>query len=570
MARQRYRGNTLAGSFPLLSSFAGQTVIIPGIDQFYMRGSQVDNSQGIPEVVFMENVMPMVNGLQSVGFTGKITGSGGIREDFDKAFYLRDSNEIRTLYVPANGKNYTYDFASFNWNSQPIDVPYDTHVSLANIKGRQFVCYANHFHFEWNGESLQQVEFTGLDVTQIRGIVAASAYLVAYTEDKILWSSILEPTDFIPSQENFAGSTDVLSLKGNIVTCTPISDGFIIWTTANAVVAQYTANSRFPWTFKEIAGSAGIDSAEKVSNNTTDIYQFAASVAGIMTLNKSQATLIWPEVTEFFACRRYESFNYSTKRIEEFNINNALRVKLSFIASRYVVLSYGDGELTHALVFDSALKRWGKIRINHVDCFEFIDKPTYFESGSGLRYVDLVGTYEAQTQTYAQYGHLVIGPPLRYVDLIGTYADQVRPYIEYGGPLIPGVFVDTGQEPLKSIGFLQKDGAVKVLNFDLPVIETGSVLILGKYQLTRGRMTTLQELWLENISSEKTTTVTILRSLDGLNISSRAALYKDKKVSQGRLQRYLGGGTFMNCMLQLEGNFDLNSLEMVFSPAAYR
>lgn len=471
MARQRYRGNTLAASFPLLSTFAGQTIIIPQIDQYYMRGvAGTTNEPGIPAVVFMENVMPMSNGLQSVGFTQKITPN--IENDYDRAFYLRDSNEVRTLYVPASGKNYTYDFTTFHWNSQPISVPFDTFVSVANIKGRQFVCYANHFHFEWNGSSLDEVDFLGLDPTLIRGIVTGGPYLIAFTEDKIFWSSILEPTDFVPSLENFAGSEAVLSLKGQIVTCTPISNGFIIYTTANVVVAQYTANSRFPFTFTEVAGASGIDNPEKVSDNSTDIYQYAATVAGIITLNRTQAVQIWPEVTEFFAARRYESFNFLTKKIEEFNINDSLLIKLNFIASRYVVLSYGENSLTHALIYDATLKRWGKIKISHVDCFEFVDRPTFTVSGSGIRYIDLVGTYENQlTTTYAAYGHLIVGPPLRYVDLVGTYAEQLLTYAEYLGPAIQGVFIDAGQEPLKSIGFLEKDGSVKIVNFDLPAIE---------------------------------------------------------------------------------------------------
>lgn len=569
MARQRYRGNTLAGSFPLLSSFSGQTVIIPQIDQYYMRGGQIDHQTGIPEVVFMENVMPMANGLQSVGFSQKIIG--GLEEDFDIAFYLRDTNERRTLYVPANGKNYTYSYSGFRWIAQPLPVPFGTHVSVANVKRRQFVCYANHYFLRWDGQELFEIDFAGLDVTQIRGLVAANAFLIAYTEDKILWSSIIDPTDFVPSAENFAGSTDVLSIKGNIVTCTPIADGFIIWTTANVVIALYTANNRFPWAFKEISGSAGIDSAEKVTDNSSDIQQFAATVAGIMTFNRSQATQLWPEITEFFASRRYESYNFTTKKIEEFNINDALLIKLHFVGARYLVLSYGEISLTHALIYDIGLKRWGKIRIDHVDCFEFIDQPSYLLLGRGLRYVDLIGSYETQTQTYEGYGHLIIGPPVQYQDIVGTYEEQNFSYLAYGGQAIPGVFLDTGQQPMKNIGFLQADGAVKVINFDLPAIETESVLILGRYQLQRGRMTTLHEVWIENVSTEKTSKLGILKSFDGFNNQPKEYLFKDQETSRGRLQKYFDDGEpFMNCILQLEGNFDLNSLEMVFSPAGYR
>lgn len=84
-------------------------------------------------------------------------------------------------------------------------------------------------------------------------------------------------------------------------------------------------------------------------------------------------------------------------------------------------------------------------------------------------------------------------------------------------------------------------------------------------------MTTLHEVWIENVSGEKTSKLAILRSFDGYNSLPKEYLFKDAEISKGRLQKYFSNGEpFMNCMLQFEGNFDLNSLEMVFSPAGYR
>jgi len=49
---------------------------------------------------------------------------------------------------------------------------------------------------------------------------------------------------------------------------------------------------------------------------------------------------------------------------------NGMLVKIAIVASRYLVISHGIQELTHMLVYDTALRRWGKLRKKHVAVFE--------------------------------------------------------------------------------------------------------------------------------------------------------------------------------------------------------
>ncbi len=46
--------------------------------------------------------------------------------------------------------------------------------------------------------------------------------------------------------------------------------------------------------------------------------------------------------------------------------------KLAIISNRYLVISYGVTTLTHAIFVDLTLQRWGKLKIAHVDCFEYV------------------------------------------------------------------------------------------------------------------------------------------------------------------------------------------------------
>jgi hypothetical protein len=48
-----------------------------------------------------------------------------------------------------------------------------------------------------------------------------------------------------------------------------------------------------------------------------------------------------------------------------------MQKKLTFIADRYLVISYGISSLTHALVYDAVQKRFGKLKVNHVACFQY-------------------------------------------------------------------------------------------------------------------------------------------------------------------------------------------------------
>jgi hypothetical protein len=43
------------------------------------------------------------------------------------------------------------------------------------------------------------------------------------------------------------------------------------------------------------------------------------------------------------------------------------------VESRYLVISYGILELTHCLVYDMSLKRWGKLKAKHVAAFNYVN-----------------------------------------------------------------------------------------------------------------------------------------------------------------------------------------------------
>jgi hypothetical protein len=347
MARQTFRFNLSSSEFPFLSSFYGRSIVYPQQDMHYVRpnaftGSEADHNIGIPQMIFCENVLPMATGYQSINYSFVYQSNQGANVvDFDNAFYLRDASENRTLFVPGivgtAMKRYTYDPAANTWNSSAVVLSTgDVSVSVANLKGRTFIhAEFNANFYEWTGV-WNVVAIPALVGTNIRGLTSANAYLIAWDYDTIYWSSTTNPVDFVPSLATGAGSEKLLSRKGRIVSCKSIEDGFIIYCEVNTLIAKYSGNIRFPWNIKEIKNSGGISSPTVAANGGDGLNIYVYSTNGLMANGPNTATLNFATVNEFLGFRRIESWNPVTKNIDVVDLTDTPRVKLDFIANRWL------------------------------------------------------------------------------------------------------------------------------------------------------------------------------------------------------------------------------------------
>jgi len=71
MAQISYRANLSSAIFPMTLARSGRSVIIPGPDQNFDRRVDPQGEQktaGIPQAIYMENVIPTADGYQSVGY----------------------------------------------------------------------------------------------------------------------------------------------------------------------------------------------------------------------------------------------------------------------------------------------------------------------------------------------------------------------------------------------------------------------------------------------------------------------------------------------------------------------
>lgn len=527
------RLNTQIAFIPFLSTQAGQNVLnsTPADKQFVVRASFVGRTQqdkdiGIPAPIYAENILPTAQGWDSVTYTEKIRGIPSTR--FDQLINLKSGTENNILYSPSQGRDYiNYNGA---WQEGPYSQNFAGMVTSAYTRLRSFICYQRQkvMEYDFSSKSFSIITLTGLEIAAIDGITAANNAMVAWNETTIFWSSFNTPTDFTPSLSSGAGSQNPTQVRGKIVTCLPIADGFIIYTTANAIAATWSGNIRYPWKFTEIPGSSGVLRPEHVTYESTMDGHFAWTLDGLQLVTKKNSQQVYSEITDFLAGKLVEeyigptefhaqnsadSFSSETQTwssslagpqlLQQFHLKTQPWVKLCLISSRFLIVSYGyrtAGIYDWCIVYDLVLERYGKLKIPHVDAFAYV-----------------------------------------------TQAGEAP----------------TAKE---TIGFLAQDGAVSVVDFSLMGRGTG-ILIYGKLQSMQGRWIEALSLTLQTVR-DCSPALIVVPTYDGVN--SEAAVVPLRQIETRNVIKWLSRVAGQNISLVISGTFSISSLVFEYNQLGTR
>lgn len=539
MGQNALRCSLHSAKFPLVSTKMGRSIILPQFDQNMDRSGDDKVPGVIPQVYYMHNVIPTVEGFQSVSFTQQVAGVIGVT-NFDRAFTLRDSSDNTFTYSPGQGFNYIFNAMLGIWQStNPFDagqVYSKTNVSYCYLQGLHYLCIQGQGVFRYNPvtNSLDALTFSGITMTDIVGVASSSGYLIIFDDFTVYWSSVTDPTDFVPSLTTGASSGTPTDLKGRIVSVLQISGGIIVYSTSNAVSAQYTGNIRFPFTFKEVVGSGGIQNSDQVSYSANFAEHYAITSVGLQRFDRNQANIVFEDVADFLAMRKFESFDYATQTFTEQFLTRQLFTKIALISSRYLLISYGTapGTYTHALFCDMALKRWGKLKIDHVDCFEY-GWPNPFGI---VTYEKLAGK---QINSFLNVAYKDISAQQREAPDIKT-----------------------------SVAFLQSSGAVFTLNVSDAVLAPDSVFILGKFQHSRSNLITLHTAEFDDVYTIYPFECRALYSLNGNdNQPSVIGALLSKTDNSVKFGFKLTG---INVSLMLLGTFNVNTIVLNYSKQGKR
>lgn len=540
MSQIEYRANLSASDIPLLSAFQGQTVIVSKFDQNYdlddnpNQPTKLQRERQIADAYYCHNVVPTGQGFQSIGYTQKIPAAIPAVVDFDRAYLLRDVDENKSFFSPSGGKNYIFDRNRNGWQStNPITGHENALVTIAYLNGETYIFYEKLgcFRYDKVTGTMVAVVLVGIVSTLINGICSSSGFLLAWDDNNTIYrSQSASPLDFTPDSSLGSGSGIPEDIRGKIVTILPIANGFIIYTSANAVGATFQQNIRYPFIFKEIEGSAGVISPDHISWQDNLGEHYVWSKVGLLRVNKSKAVPAYPKITDFLTAKIFEDFNPVTNTFTVTKLDTQLRMRPTTIGSRYVILSYGQAnaaQFSHAILLDLAFKRFGKLKIDHVDCFSYA-----VPNISGDITWDMLGE-------------------LSWDDLGDTS------WAELGTQII------TAETPREIVGFMANDGSMKIVDFDLARVSGDEgVLILGKYQFSRSNLLGIDELLVESIDQSDDFQLTLLTSIDGKNITFTTNPYL--KNSTGVLREYQTSQVGKNHSLVLKNTFHITDLQMVF------
>lgn len=374
-----YRANLTAAEFPFLSELQGRNIIVSNIDQNFSRQASSikdkDRDVGIPQVYYVHNVVPTDAGHASVAYSQIVNPPADSDGTFYDTFELRDDQGHRAILgVTTTGRNYVLVNPTAGWTRTTDKAPVaGESITTAYINGKTYIYYGKLgcFTYNWTTNALDAVPLTSLTAADVKGIVAANGYMIAYTETLIAWSSQIDPTDFTPSLVTGAGGGAVQQVKGNQVACFEHEVGFMIYSQKNIVAAYYSGNAQYPYSFKELVNSGGLATPDNVAFNGNSNEHYAYTTAGFQTIGKQSSHVAFPQLTDFLAGSYFEDFNDTTLQFTTTQLATTLRKKIASVSERYLLISYGINTYTHALLYDMSLGRWGKLKIDHVDIFEY-------------------------------------------------------------------------------------------------------------------------------------------------------------------------------------------------------
>ena len=497
MAQRYYRLGLTSGNMPLLSSQQGSVVISSQPEEF----SQGDNRPGL---LYCDNVMPTNYGLASVGFRDFILPQAATFTELDVREVL--SSTKTKHYLAISQSRFVYVKVAEQW--LPVVVPFThaltpaDHITTGTVNGVTYIHIRNVgvYVYVEASRSLQLVTLNGINLATVICIAASSGYLLAFSSTSVAWSSTIDATDFVPSATTGAGGGNIAGLQGEVKFAVPNLLGLIIYSESNAVAAIYSGNAQYPFKLSPIPNSKGGISLTLAAYEANSAEQFVYTEAGLQAITVQKAVNVLPEVTDFLSGGLLESFDTGSKKLVQQRFTAELKKQVKFIGARYLVISYGAGAIyTNAIVYDAMFERYGKLRLDHLDAFE------YAEAG------------EAQLE------------PVR-----------------------------------TSVAFVDSKGKATLLSFDSADV-TDSVLVLGKFQASRGKLTKLHTLQLANRddTAPDVSAAFIARAPNGTELVATGA----KLPASLGFTKFATQLTGVHISAVLEGAIDISSAEITYSLA---
>lgn len=250
----------------------------------------------------------------------------------------------------------------------------------------------NQLEFEDITDTIKAPFGSSYDFNRIQGIVGSFNYLILYAASDLFWSSTTTPTDFAVSLVSGAGSISIGNLRGDVKFAKEHATGFILYSTGNVISASYTGNARYPWKLVEVSGSSGYEYPQQVAGDTnSEAHIGLTSSKMIQATGPQESTIIAQELTTHLERdSKYTSYNYSTDVVSVVSgqLTSTLGIhKLWQVLDRYILVGYVQTatdpvEYQYAMIYDTLLRRYGKIKASFHQIVASADKVFFIRYGA--------------------------------------------------------------------------------------------------------------------------------------------------------------------------------------------
>lgn len=536
MSRIPIRITLDSANVPMLSTMSGPTMVYVKEGMAKLRSevkpTDVPWELTEPQLLFAENIMPIPRGLSSITYSSKVAGLSGVTSFSRAGVYRTSTNAVGYWAVTTTGKLYTSPITGISWTERTIGGwPAGWAMTTAKINGNTYFYISFFGCYKFNDDgSISAISLTGLVPTSIKGIASAVGRLFAYSSTFLHYCSEIDIFDFTPSLATGAGSTQIQYVRGDILLIEGTSFGLFIYSKENVVSCQETGNTAAPYLFTDVENSAGISDLELVASAPGMDAVYAFGSGGLQLISVKSATPIFPEISDFVALRTIESYNYALHKMEKTQFLNRMQVKVSYLCSRYFVVSYGVSSLTHMLVYDIALKRWGKLRKDHVDVFTISEA-------------------------------LIAGRFLQFNEMVVAANTVLIPANE------TKLQVSALLSNQETFAVMSADGSIELVDFNIfGASAHTSVVVFGRIQLRRGRDSSIQEVQVEGLSIGEFSYVGDSATVRGASWIAPNQLYLADFDAYSMTGVFYGDTVGTNHALHIEGAFDLTGLTVTLVP----
>lgn len=394
------RLSTTTTAFPWVSTEFGPSTIQrqPADQQLQLGrpsdGIQDDRDLGVPSIVYMHNALPTLMGFKSVQYKkyGEPIG------DFS-AVYRVITRTMGVGYLFVGETKYTYDIGG-NKISVPLSLG---EVSVTNHRGKVYLFSTrrNTLYVLEDSGTLTIVIPVGATLVNVIGVASVGPHLILYTQDTILRSSITDPLDFRPQLSTAAGAISLSPQRGKIVTLQMMTqNSATIWTTTEAISLTISGSSASPFKLERVIGVPGISTEKdligydkvailssdgyilpdgKSTPVAADVWQFLTSTLiedyiGDTGLRKISASGQYYSVDSEVIDDCIDISPLNETELVVLRAIKPIRHKLTFVGDRYMCFSYGFGcskIFNWAVVYDTQLRRWGKLRVKHTHILDY-------------------------------------------------------------------------------------------------------------------------------------------------------------------------------------------------------